>query len=301
MILTNIRLSVRFRWTLCLTNQMVKRVKVSAPGKIILSGEHAVVYGCPALLSAVNKRLTITQWGDKKKISSDIPIGCGMGSSAAFAVASSALNIKLKGKKWDLEEINKEAYKMEKRQHGNPSGGDNTISTYGGFLWYRKESEQLKIFSPIRVKIRLPKFYIINTGKPYESTKDMILIAAELKERKPRRFENIINKIGIVTKSFLKYFTNEEKMVFSELIKENERLLEDLGVVSKSTAWLIRKIEKIGGAAKISGAGGRKLYSGILLVCHPDEEKLLNFAKDEHLNIFPIRLGEEGVKNEKTN
>ncbi|MCC6010683.1 MAG: hypothetical protein LM588_06845, partial [Fervidicoccaceae archaeon] len=38
-------------------NKPKMRVTASAPGKITLFGEHAVVYGYPALVVAINKRI----------------------------------------------------------------------------------------------------------------------------------------------------------------------------------------------------------------------------------------------------
>ena len=278
---------------------MANRLRVSAPGKIILSGEHAVVYGHPALVVAVDRRLTVTLSGKKTEIESDIPIGCGMGSSAALAVAKSGLFLKRKSITWDLEEINKKAYELEKMQHGNPSGVDNTVSTYGGFLWYRKEAEGLKTFSSVPVKIKLPKFFLINTGKPVETTKEMVSVVARLVKKHPLKYKTIFTKIEVVTKFFLKCLLGEEKNDISTLIKENERLLEKLGVVSKSTIKTVKGIERIGGAAKISGAGGIKGNSGVLLAYHKGRDKLVGFAKDMNLDIFPVKLGEGGVRIEK--
>jgi len=39
----------------------------SAPGKIILFGEHFVVHGTPAILAAINKRVTVTSTSKRKK------------------------------------------------------------------------------------------------------------------------------------------------------------------------------------------------------------------------------------------
>jgi mevalonate kinase len=93
--------------------------------------------------------------------------------------------------------------------------------------------------------------------------------------------------------------TGNQKIDFGSLVKENEKLLEELGVVSESTKKIIRRIENTGGAAKISGAGGRKDKSGIVIVYHKDSVKLLNFAKKSNWELFSVKMGEEGVRIEK--
>ena len=96
----------------------------SAPGKVVLFGEHAVVYGHPAISASISQRTTVTVraldepglhlnrrrvsparhphlaslmhrlWdeamtvGVNVSVQSDVPRGAGLGSSAAFAVAS---------------------------------------------------------------------------------------------------------------------------------------------------------------------------------------------------------------------
>ncbi|KKU16177.1 MAG: Mevalonate kinase [Candidatus Woesebacteria bacterium GW2011_GWC2_45_9] len=124
-------------------------VKVSAPGKVILSGEHAVVYGYPAILAAVDKRISIEldkagkrvkpislpksgllKYALKRtigltginpgalriKIDSRLPIGSGMGSSAALSVALVGAFYKLTRLPWDLKKINEIGYEIEKKQ-----------------------------------------------------------------------------------------------------------------------------------------------------------------------------------------
>jgi mevalonate kinase len=271
---------------------MNRILKVSVPGKLILSGEHSVVYGYPAIATTVNRRLTASQSG---KIESDIPIGTGMGSSAAFAVALSAVRVG----RLDLEKINDFAYKLEKGLHGNPSGVDNTVVTYGGFLWYRKENENFKTFKQIEPKVALPKLILLNSGKPEESTKEMVAYVAGLHKRNKKQVESIFREIESVTKGFLDLLLGATGEKFGDLIRDNEKLLEELGVVSEKTKQIIRMIEKAGGSAKISGAGGKKEGSGMLIVYHKDIEKIILLGKKNGLTLSPVKLGEGGVRIEK--
>lgn len=303
---------------------MVSKTKTSAPGKIIISGEHAVVYGYPALLASLDRRLTCIfdaqtkgqeinssvndltyAWKALKicerslrhkfpnvkiTIDSNLPVGSGMGSSAALAVAFAAGFNRLARNDFDLEAINNLAYRIEKVRHGKPSGGDNTISAYGGFLWYRKESENLRTFSPIKIKRKLPRLYILDSGKPIESTGEMVAGV--------KKDTATFMAMEKVTRGILRYLTGEENVNFGELMTENERLLERLDVVSPQTRELIKKIEKLGGHAKISGAGGAKKGSGILLVLHKDSQVIKRLAKSVNCAIIPVKLGGEGVEVE---
>ena len=76
-------------------------------------------------------------------LSTTLPIGGGLGSSASFCVALVTAffsrygvissNCELSSKNYEL--INTHAYQMECLVHGKPSGIDNSISTYGMLWW----------------------------------------------------------------------------------------------------------------------------------------------------------------------
>ena len=311
------------------------KVVVSAPGKVHLMGEHAVVYGKPAILAAVSQRLYITVISDKRQviskqslhearkkdayldficdvvekhcntkipnasinISSTIPKGRGMGSSAAFATAVIGALLTALNKPWDVQLINELAFKAEIFQHGTPSGGDNTVISYGGLLWYRREFAFLKTFwsLPFKIPKTFSPFVLIDTGKPKESTKEMV----EKVQRSIFNFQfSIFNKIEDETKKFLQAVHDENENGVKDAMRRNEELLEDLDLVSAQTKKLIRAIEEVGGVAKISGAGGAIRGSGIVLCMHKDLKKIQDIASTFGFPVLSTKLGEPGVRME---
>lgn len=311
----------------------MQKVTVSAPGKLHLSGEHAVVYGNPAIVVSTSLRTTVTLeqgTGDANKqsgvlrkadkfideilkifegryetsipvdlaisITSGIPTGAGMGSSAALAVALFGACITFFDKQWDAQRINELAYQAEKFIHGNPSGSDPAIVTHGGILWYRKELDFLKTFwlLPFKIPKTFAPFVLINTGRT-ESTGDLVGIVSNDAKSDPSSFTVTLDAIEQVTKSMAQTIHDEKEQEFMEAIKRNERLLEHMSVVSLQTKSLIGDIETAGGVAKISGAGGIQTGSGVVIAMHKNPQVMLDLAKKHNYPAFQVVLGGEGV------
>ncbi len=314
-------------------------IKVSAPCKIHLLGEHAVVYGKPALLTAVDLRITVTiqpcHSGEHQRlqnhdsgqarmteviepivkkglniknippynleISSQIPIGAGLGSSGAVSATYIAALLLFLKVKWDLNLINKLAYEAEKVFHGNPSGADPATVIFGGLIWFRKETPDLKIIQklPFSIPNKLSKnFVIINTGTPKQTTKDMVVFVKNLYDKKPKIVEQFLEIQEKLVKELLPVIKEGNEKEFMRIIKEGEKNLESIGVASKFAQNIIRKIEQAGGAAKICGGGSTDGPTGVLLCYHSNPQVIKDIAKSLRLDYFQSKLGIEGLRRE---
>jgi len=280
---------------------------VSAPGKVILAGEHAVVYGYPALVAAVGLRckakmgwrqdkkivikdkykdlglaryavkVCLKEMGERAKgveveIESELVVGGGMGSSAAMATA--IVWGLMKG--YPEEAKNKVVKLVEDKQHGNSSGIDQTIVREGGVIKYKREAGFKKL------SIDLPEFLLIDSGKPVENTGEMVKMVGKKKE-----YQDIFKQMGKIS----------EKWELGK-VKENQRLLEKIGVVGEKAKKMVREIEMSGGMAKVCGAGGVKAGSGILLSWHKEIERLRELCREQSWRYFQVELGVEGVRDE---
>ena len=313
------------------SNCMKKKInsRYSAPAKVILTGEHAVVYGKPALVSAIDLRLTatakftdsipqekgvhavysaVTSYLKKQSItynknpvtihtSTKIPTGRGLGSSAAFSVASVAaiLDLVTDGVSFSNDIINSIAYQVEKKFHANPSGVDNSASSLGGLIFYRKEFEFLKFISSLPYKIPdsiQSHLYLIDTGKAAESTAEMVNFVGKEYNNNPQRMEQLLMQIEKTSKRLVVSLIKEDPDFFCQCLEKNEKLLEEIGIVSKNALQMKEQLLPYG-IGKITGAGGRKKGSGFMLFYarNPDE-----FESSTTYKYMKFTQSFEGVK-----
>ncbi|MDH7476115.1 MAG: hypothetical protein QHH09_01430 [Microgenomates group bacterium] len=308
------------------------KISYSAPAKVIFSGEHAVVYGKPAFVSALNLRLKFTLWPSKKQnsdetiltiskliknylkeqkikfsdqnfnyqIVSDIPVSRGLGSSAALSVAAAACFLTLYcHQKFSRRLIDVLAYQIEKFFHKNPSGVDNCVSFHGGLIYYRKEFEFLKNFTKLKAKIPKEienKLYLIDTGKPEESTKEMIQKVKTLFKNKKKQLTEILSQIEENTKNIVKALILKNHQLLIDNLWQNEINLEKLGVVSSKTKKLLVKLHPYG-RGKITGAGGQKQGSGFLIF-YAKNNNFEKFCQTNQLKVIKFQPSYLGLKKE---
>lgn len=270
-------------------------------GKVILSGEHAVVYGELALAAQINLGVNVrviegkheidpiicraieVAGGDRNlgvEIESQIPIGSGLGSSAAVAAAIiKAVRENLRNP-IDDDELFGLTMECEQIAHGNPSGIDPAVVVYGGLIAFTKGNpiEKLTIKSPL-------KLLLIDTGKPEESTKEMVELVASKRGK-----DKIIPQIGKITLKIKNNLLEGEPV--GELINENGFLLEKLGVVGEGAKRLSSELRKLGSSVKITGAGGTKSGSGMMIVMNDNLAKIKQFLDNNKVQYFETSIGE---------
>lgn len=277
-----------------------------APGKLILMGEHAVVYGHPALAMAVDRGMTVDlhdragptgldkHWIDDDRlqgaleavlplhgvgveIQSNLPIGRGMGSSGAFAVALAKADLKRRGAPLTYDSINHTAFAVERIFHGNPSGIDHTVSMRGGIVRYQR-TDGGPIFEPVSLP-PLP-IVVIDSGSG-GNTSDMVQMVASNRSK----LDPYLIQIGQLLDATLPALKTGDWKAVGQAWHENHWLLRGIGVSTPTLDRIVRMAEDAGATgAKLAGAGG----GGVVIALAPKPADILHAAAQNGWDAFPV-------------
>ena len=255
----------------------------TAPGKIYLFGEHAVVYGKKAIACAIDLRTTVEvadtgrgirihsafrdepdknlyvktaikkvqQYTDIKNlnivVTSRIPVASGLGSSAAVTVATiGALNEEFQIG-LSREDIAFMAYQTELEVQGAASPTDTFVSTMGGTVIVPDK----KTLPPIKCGV-----VVGHTGIS-KSTSRMVSRVRALREKYPEVIEGIMGSIGDISARGEDLIKKNDYRSIGELMNVNQGLLDALGITIPELSLQIHAARQHGAyGAKITGAGG---------------------------------------------
>lgn len=308
-----------------MTQDEPRRAVSSAPGKIYLSGEHAVVHGELAIPCAIERRAMVTvdprddgrvrvsasdlslsnftveyeQLGETLEpprvdapsglvkdamryvnsavaqardalnnetagfditVESEIPLGAGLGSSAAVVVAGIDAATRAYGVELAKDELADRAYTAESDvQNGNASRADTFCSTMGGAASVNAfDCEQLQMPSEV------PSFVI---GYDGDSGDTGALVSGVQDRMKHGSVKSTIRTIGDVSGEVRGWFRAaevEDGQPSDELLDElghsmdvNHGLLSAIGVSARSLDEMVWAAREAGArGAKMTGAGG---------------------------------------------
>lgn len=299
------------------TDNKMKTFKISAPAKFILFGEHAVVYGYPAIAVPVldvrayarlvlddtiyepyveaqdlNIRAPVTmtdypseikhimdalklvpsfggfklpERGWRLSIQSDIPISRGLGSSAAISVALVKALYYFSSASLSSHELIDISYELEKYHHGTPSGIDNTVISLERPVLFQRGKDIQPLDS------RLFYFVIGDTGIG-KSTARVVAEVARRHEIDRTKYRNLFEAIGKISRKGLQCLSEGDKYGLGQLMNDNQKFLQEIGVSSVELENLITTALDNGAiGAKLCGAG-----QGGCMVCVADDEHSAN-------------------------
>jgi len=241
----------------------------------------------------------------KIRVESDIPIGAGLGSSAALSVCLAAgLHAIQSGKTLldppDQDNICQLALLSEKILHGKPSGIDNAISTYGGFIRFQQGCVEPIEFNPaVNLQILLVNSCVSR------QTKDMVAKVKDQYDKYPSAISPLLESIHGISESFLqtlKEMGNEEEgemaedkyTTLNDLIRYNQSILKALQVSHPTLENILNVAEEHGLVGKLTGAGGGG-FAFILLPPGVTEKTVEEVKEKLHTKSFVCYEAELGV------
>jgi mevalonate kinase len=261
-----------------------------ASSKVILLGEHAVVYGCPAIAAGLDRgavaraeraaEFSLELAGPglsapdptraaemsnalaalarelevgpcRVHVTLEVPAGSGLGASAAMGVAIARTLLELFGRPDEPELVLRAAGAWERVFHGTPSGIDAAAAYAGGCVRFTREA------GASALAVRTPFELVVGKAAPPASTRAMVEAVAKLRVDEPELFETAMQSIAKLVERGISALEAGDIATLGALFDRNQLELQRLGVSHPEIERALEVARRAGAlGAKLTGAGG---------------------------------------------
>ena len=276
----------------------------SAPAKIILFGEHSVLYGYPSLGLSLTKGVNVQMRAGEGRvftnfsnnlhtavesstssplplvrkalgpifdtldvdITFEVPVSAGLGSSAALATALIRANLTKNKKVADPAEILRQAMTVEDVAHGKSSGLDPAICVHGGLVFFQRTSED--DFTVKQLKLKESFHLVVGVYGSHGGTSRRIKAVTELREIYPSAVDSAMQTLGHCADWGISAMKTGDLYSAGHAMNLAHGVLSGMGLVGQMVEQLTRAARHEGAyGAKMSGSGGE---GGAVIALVPD-------------------------------
>lgn len=198
------------------------------------------------------------------RATSDVPLGAGLGSSAALFVAAARALGQMMGEETSCEKVAEWATVAEEVFHRNPSGVDVAATSKGGLGWFTRAEGWQPAALP------RPLTLVIGREPGRRQTGQVVeMVGSRLREA-PERVHGIFREIHQVATQAREAFATYDLPRIGALMNRNHSMLAELGVSSPGLDRLCSVALEAGSlGAKLTGAGG----GGSVIALAPGRER----------------------------
>ena len=304
-------------------------------GKLLLFGEHAAVYGHPAVGLRLDAYLEVSLepgedgWllpelparesdlvrralaelhgapaGGRLRIEGNLPMSVGFGSSAAFCTAlvraAGGAGTARVGTGFDREALWAEAHRIEHVFHGTPSGIDTGLSVYPGASIIYPDPPAL----PRREAARLPRAALLVAAIPRTSTTaELVAGIRAMRERDRAAVEHSLHRLGRLSEAAATPESCPDAVALGRIADQAQAVLRTLGLSTRPLDEALTALHDAGAlGAKLSGAGGGGALYGVFASLADAEaaaavlEKRMAQQATEVVFLRPYEIGSAGPK-----